>query len=157
MHLSLLLLPLLNCALRQFGFSKLMWNVTNNPPAAFPLKSLLCQKHKMSTGRIFSAAAWPRSSVYAGRGGEDVWVCVCVRGCARALCGGNYVQLYNILFNMRAPKGARRRQIGQCDSFRHSIRIRALVKLITLRQPYWLRVSVCVFRVGGCGPDFTPP
>lgn len=41
--------------------SKVMWNVTNDPPAASPLKSILCQKDKMSRGRIFSAAAWPRS------------------------------------------------------------------------------------------------
>lgn len=40
--------------------SKVMWNVTNDPPAASPLKSILCQKDKMSRGRIFSAAAWPR-------------------------------------------------------------------------------------------------
>lgn len=41
--------------------SKVMWNVTNDPPAASPLKSILCQKDKMSRGRIFSAAVWPRS------------------------------------------------------------------------------------------------
>lgn len=40
--------------------SKVMWNVTNDPPATSPLKSILCQKDKMSRGRIFSAAAWPR-------------------------------------------------------------------------------------------------
>ena len=41
--------------------SKVMWNVTNDPPAASPLKSILGQKDKMSRGRIFSAAVWPRS------------------------------------------------------------------------------------------------
>ncbi len=34
------------------SISKVMWNVTNNPPAAFPLKSILCQKHKMSIGKF---------------------------------------------------------------------------------------------------------
>lgn len=49
------------CADSSAHISKVMWNVTNDPPAASLLKSILCQKDKMSRGRIFSAAAWPRS------------------------------------------------------------------------------------------------
>lgn len=75
--------------------SKVMWKFTNSPPAAFPLKSILCQKHKMSTGN-FSPLLLDLEvcACWQGR-----WrVCLCVRDRKKK------VQLCHLLFSTTAPK-----------------------------------------------------
>lgn len=135
------------------SISKVMWNVTNNPPAAFPLKSILCQKHEMSMERILSSVAWPRSLCILGG-----WcVCVCV------LWGRWNVHCAIYCLAWRPQRDVVTGDWPVITAFRPSIKLHTLIKLVSvkLRQPCWLCLPMCasVFWVteGGRGLDVTPP
>lgn len=116
--------------------SKVMWNVTNDPPAASPLKSILCQKDKMSRGRIFSAAVWPRSLFVL----LQMMICVL----------GRNKKIKIILPN--------------CVIYCFTWRCCRLVRLAAGLRFYWGSHVDCVCqcvpqypRTGGFRLDFTPP
>lgn len=117
-----------------------MWNVTSNPPAAFPLKSIMCQKQNVN-GEIFSAAAWPRSVCTPASLVSAGGVCFT----------GENAPLYNLLFKMKTPRKWWL-EIGQWLQYKvahnplHMLPYISSGLSINLRQTGRLRIAVWISK-----------
>lgn len=136
--------------------SKVMWKFTNSPPAAFPLKSILCQKHKMSTGNFSPLLL-------------DLEVCTCWQERWRVcLCVRDRKKKFNCVIYclaLRPPNGNtdRKLQLHQWLCLRPSVTLpvcfcTSSVNLVKLKQPWCVCVCPCVslLHEDHC-MIFTPP